>query len=149
MRMQSKMRRIISLCASANSPRSIFRLCADAAGIRWFRVLAPGSKVEKLEDGFFSISGAAVDAAGKLYFVDHHEQRIFGWSKNEGLTVERDNSLDPVNLAFDRSGDLLVLSSAGPEGTVYSFHPGSSDAAITVLSPQPSEQHPALWRCFR
>ena len=105
-------------------------------------VLAPGSKVEKLEDGFFSISGAAVDAAGKLYFVDHHEQRIFGWSKNEGLTVERDNSLDPVNLAFDRSGDLLVLSSAGPEGTVYSFHPGSSDAAITVLSPQPSEQHP-------
>ena len=30
-------------------------------------VLAPGSKVEKLEDGFFSISGAAVDSAGKLY----------------------------------------------------------------------------------
>ncbi len=35
-------------------------------------VLAPGAKVEKLEDGFYSISGAAVDAGGKLFFVDHH-----------------------------------------------------------------------------
>ncbi len=35
-------------------------------------VLEPGSKVEKLEDGFYSISGAAVDASGKLYFVDRH-----------------------------------------------------------------------------
>jgi len=39
-------------------------------------VLAPGAKVEKLEDGFFSISGAAVDASGKLYFVDRHQQRL-------------------------------------------------------------------------
>ena len=88
-------------------------------------VLEPGSKVRKLEDGFFSISGAAVDASGKLYFVDHHEQRIYGWSAAEGLTIERDNPLDPVNLAFDKAGNLLVLSSAGPEGTVYSFRPGS------------------------
>ena len=88
-------------------------------------VLAPGSTVEKLEDGFYSISGAAVDASGKLYFVDHHQQRIYGWSTTEGLTIERDNPLDPVNLAFDKAGDLLVLSSDGPEGTVYSFRPGS------------------------
>src|ERR1019366_8763009 len=64
-------------------------------------VLAPGARVEKLEDGFFSISGAAVDAAGKLYFVDRHQQRIFAWSEAEGLTIVRDNPLDPVNLAFD------------------------------------------------
>ncbi len=104
-------------------------------------VLAPGSKVEKLEDGFFSISGATVDAAGKLYFVDHHEQRIYGWSEAEGLTIERDNPLDPVNLAVDKSGDLLVVSSAGPEGTVYSFKPGSPDAEIAVLSAQDAAQH--------
>ena len=105
-------------------------------------VLAPGAHVEKLEDGFFSISGAAVDAAGKLYFVDHHEQRIYGWSKAEGLTVERDNPLDPVNLGFDDSGDLVVVSSAGTEGTVYTFHPGSRDDQVTVLSPQVSAPHP-------
>ena len=105
-------------------------------------VLAPGAKVEKLEDGFFSISGAAVDASGKLYFVDHHQQRIYGWSAAEGLTIERDNPLDPVNLAFDKAGDLLVLSSAGPEGTVYSFRPGSPEDQITVLAPQASAPHP-------
>jgi sugar lactone lactonase YvrE len=100
-------------------------------------------KVEKLEDGFFSISGAAVDAKGKLYFVDHHQQRIYGWSDTEGLTVERDNPLDPVNLAFDKAGDLLVVSSDGPEGTVYSFKPGSTPEEIDVLKVQQAVQHPA------
>jgi len=104
-------------------------------------VIAPGAGVKKLEDGFFSISGAAVDAAGKLYFVDHHNQRIYSWSEKEGLAVERDNPLDPVNLAFDKSGNLLVLSSAGPESTVYPFRPGSSAEELTVLNPQVSLSH--------
>jgi hypothetical protein len=105
-------------------------------------VLAAGSKVQKLEDGFFSISGAAVDASGKLYFVDRHQQRIYGWSAAQGLTMEHDNPLDPVNLAFDKAGDLLVISSDGPEGTVYSFRPGSPEDQITVLAPQPAAPHP-------
>ncbi len=108
----------------------------DVSAVVW-----PGTRVEKLEDGFFSISGAAVDATGKLYFVDHHHQRIYGWSVNEGLTVERDNPLDPVNLAFDKSGDQMVVSSAGPESTVYSFRPGSPDAQIHVLTPQTATVH--------
>jgi sugar lactone lactonase YvrE len=95
-----------------------------------------------LEDGFSSISGAAVDAAGKLFFADLHQQRIFGWSEAEGLTIERDNPLDPVNLAFDRAGDLLVLSSDGPEGTVYSFHPGSAADQLFVIAPQAAAPHP-------
>jgi hypothetical protein len=100
-------------------------------------VLQAGTTVRKLEEGFFSISGATVDAAGKLYFVDHHNQRIYGWSEKDGLTVERDNPLDPVNLAVDKSGNLVVLSSAGPESTVYTFRPGSSAEELTVLTPQP------------
>jgi hypothetical protein len=39
-------------------------------------VLEPGSKVQKVADGFVSIFGAVVAASGKLYFVDHHEQRM-------------------------------------------------------------------------
>lgn len=105
-------------------------------------VLSPGSTVKKLEDGFFSISGAAVDAAGKLYFVDHHNQRIYAWAQGEGLTIVRDNPLDPVNLAFDKSGNLLVLSSAGPESTVYTFRPGTSAEQLTVLTPEPAHPHP-------
>ena len=98
--------------------------------------------MKKLEDGFFSVSGAAVDAAGKLYFVDHHNQRIYTWWEKQGLGIERDTPLDPVNLAFDKSGNLLVLSSAGPEGTVYTFRPGSSAEELTVLAPQPAGPHP-------
>jgi hypothetical protein len=103
---------------------------------------ATGAKVRKLEDGFFSISGAAVDAAGKLYFVDHWQQRIYGWSEAEGLTVERDHALDPVNLAFDRSGNLLVLSSLGAQGTVYSFRPGSPGGEMTELTLQEAKPRP-------
>jgi sugar lactone lactonase YvrE len=110
-------------------------------------ILAPGTKVQKLEDGFYSISGAAVDAHGKLYFVDHHQQRIYSWSSDDGLNIERDNPLDPVNLAFDHSGNLLVLSSASPEGTVYTFRPGSPpagqiEADLTLIPPTPTTPHP-------
>ena len=98
-------------------------------------------KVVKLEDGFYSIAGAAVDAAGKLYFVDRHFQRIYGWSQGEGLSVLRDAPLDPVNLAVDKSGALMVLSSAGPEGTVYSVRPELPAGAMTVIAPTPVAAH--------
>lgn len=102
----------------------------------------------KIADGFFSISGATVDARGKLHFVDHQEQRIYGWSAEEGLSVERDQPLDAVNLAAARNGDLLVLSSAGPEGTVYSFRPGSPAEQVLVLKPQARAAHPGADHLF-
>ncbi|HMC78339.1 MAG TPA: glycosyl hydrolase family 28-related protein [Vicinamibacterales bacterium] len=96
------------------------------------------SPVKKLEDGFFTIAGAAVDAAGTLYFVDHHQHRIFSWSAARGLAVVRDAPHDPVNLAVAKSGDVLVVSSAGPEGTVYTFNPARPADEINVLEPQPA-----------
>ncbi len=104
-------------------------------------VLATGAKVRMLEEGFHSISGAAVDGSGKLYFVERHRNRIYSWSPAGGLVIESDHPLDPVNLAFDRSGNLMVLSSLGQEGTVYSFRPGAP-ADITVLKPQPAQPRP-------
>jgi sugar lactone lactonase YvrE len=101
-----------------------------------------GVEVKKLEDGFYSIAGAAVDAKGKLYFIDRRNQRILGWSAGEGLSVVRDNALDPVNLAIDASGELMVLSSDGPEATVYAFRPGMPDGEITVIKPTPATAHP-------
>mgnify|MGYP000954301619 CR=1 FL=1 len=103
---------------------------------------AGASRVKRLEDGFFSIAGAAVDAAGKLYFVDRHQQRIYGWNAGEGLTIERDSPLDPVNLAFDKSGNLMALSSFGPASTVYSFRPGSPLDQMTVLAPVDAQPRP-------
>jgi hypothetical protein len=63
--------------------------------------LAP---VDRLADGFWSISGAAVDAQGALYFIDRHFQRIHRWSDARGLEVVRDQPLDAVNLAVDARG---------------------------------------------
>ncbi|UAJ08699.1 glycosyl hydrolase family 28-related protein [Glacieibacterium megasporae] len=93
-----------------------------------------GAKLEKLADGFYSISGAAAAPDGTLYFVDHRQQRIYGWSNARKLTIVQQSSLDPVNLAVARSGDLLVLSSDGHAGSVYSFKPGGPDGAITVIA---------------
>jgi hypothetical protein len=90
-----------------------------------------------LADGFYSISGATVDADGRLYFIDKYYQRIYRWSEHEGLTIVRDDVTDPVNLAIDDAGNLIVLSSLGAEGTVYAFHPDGPATELTVLAKQP------------
>ena len=105
-------------------------------------VLEPGVQVEKLAGGFHSIAGAAVDASGTLFFVDHHEQRIYSWSPTARLKVVRDAPLDAVNLAFDRSGSLLVLSSAGAEGSVFTFRPDGPLDELLTLQPQPRRPSP-------
>ena len=92
--------------------------------------------IQKLEGGFSTISGAAAGPDGTLYFVDRHHQRIFSWSQSRGLVVVRHDPLDAVSLAVDKSGHVLVQSSAGPEGTVYSFKPGSPVDEIAVLEPK-------------
>ena len=96
----------------------------------------------KLEDGFFSIAGAAVDAKGKLYFVDRKFNRIYSWTKGQGLVTVRDAPLDPVNLAIDSSGALLVQSSFGPETSVYSFKPEGPADAFTLIQPTPVKARP-------
>lgn len=106
-------------------------------------VFEEGAHVQRLATGFFNISGAAVDAEGDLYFVDAHWQRIYRWDPDaKEAVIVRDNPLDPVNLAFDQSGDLLVVSYGG-NGTVYLFHPGSSEDQITLIKPQPAVARPA------
>ena len=101
--------------------------------------VSPG--VEKLAGGFYSIAGAAVDTKGKLYFIDRQFQRILGWSESEGLSIVDDAPLDPVNLAIDRSGRLLVLSSAGHDATVYSIDP-AKPAEVQVIEPTPARPRP-------
>jgi hypothetical protein len=101
-------------------------------------VLANGAKVERLTGGFYNISGAAVDGAGQLYFVDAHWQRIYRWLPEERrAAIVRDSPLDPVQLAFDKAGNLMVVSYGGT-GTVYWFKPDALDQDVTLIKPQPS-----------
>ncbi|MBO9622491.1 MAG: SMP-30/gluconolactonase/LRE family protein [Sphingomonas sp.] len=117
--------------------REFAQLDIGAAG----RTIAPPSasltSVDKLADGFWSISGATVDAKGALYFIDRRFQRIHRWTDAKGLETVRDQALDPVNLAVDASGHLLVLSSLGPKGSVYSFDPAGPPDQLTVIQPTP------------
>jgi hypothetical protein len=107
-------------------------------------VLAAGAKLEKLAGGFYNISGGAVDPAGDFYFVDAHWQRIYHWSAaTRQLSTERDAPLDPVNLAFDRAGNLIVVSYTG-RGIVYAFKPGSPLGDLQLLKPEPAAPRPGL-----
>ena len=122
------------LTVSGNAPRVRARATSP--------VIDAGAKVEKLAGGFYNISGGAVDPAGDFYFVDAKWQRIYRWSQAaRQLSTVRDDPLDPVNLAFDKAGNLMVISAAG-RGTVYSFQPGSRDQEIALLQAEPSVPRP-------
>jgi hypothetical protein len=107
-------------------------------------VLAEGAKAEKVASGFFNISGGAVDRSGNIYFVDAKWQTIYCWSPaNTRLSKVRDKPLDPVQLFFDKAGNLIVISYTGM-GTVYSFKPGAHDEDITLLKPVPAVPRPGM-----
>jgi len=116
----------------------------DKVALKSSPVLAPGAKLERLTGGFYNISGAAVDPSGQLYFVDAHWQRIYRWLPEEKrAAIVRDSPLDPVQLAFDKAGDLMVVSYDG-NGTVYSFKPGAMDEEITLLKPEKASQRAGM-----
>jgi hypothetical protein len=94
------------------------------------------SRVEKLAGVFFNALGGTVDA---------HWQRIYKWSTaSKQLRIIRDNPLDPVNLMFDKAGDLIVVSSGGRDETVYSFRPDAAEDQITVLPREPAAERPGM-----
>ncbi len=107
-------------------------------------VLENGASVERLAGGFFNISGGATGPDGDFYFVEARFQRIHRWSVSERrVSTVHDAPLEPVNLAFDQSGQLLVVSYAG-NGTVYAFRPGSPLDQMQVLAPVAAAPRPGL-----
>ena len=107
-------------------------------------VLAKGAQLEKVAGGFFNISGGAVDSAGDVYFIDAKWQTIYRWSPaKQQLNKVRDNPLDPIQLFFDKAGDLIVVSYSG-DGTVYTFKPGATGDDITTLKAVPSSPRPGM-----
>jgi hypothetical protein len=104
--------------------------------------LPKGPAVKKLAGGFEALGGGILDSHGTLYFVDRIFQRIFAWTPDRGLRIVSSHPLDPVNLAVDRSDNLLVLSSTGFEGAVYSLKPDGTDGVLTKIESEPAGTHP-------
>ncbi len=106
------------------------------------KMAVKGPNVERLATGFFNISGGAVDSGGSLYFVDAQFQRIYRWSpESQNAVVVSDAPLNPVNLVFDKSDELIVVSSGGKELTAYGLKPPSG---VTLLPLQPSQPRPGF-----
>ena len=112
-------------------------LTVTSGAVRSQAAASSGKKVEKLAGGFYNIAGLAVHPAGDVYFTDPRKQSIYRWSVDKArLGVVRDNPLDPVQLAFDKSGNLIVVSYAG-KGTVYVIRPDGKEDDLALLEPQP------------
>ena len=101
-----------------------------------------GTEVKRLAGNFEALGGGIVDSHGRLYFVDRIGQRIYSWSADKGLNIVSSHPLDAINLAVDRSDNLLVLSSSGYEAAVYSLNPKDLDGTITRIEAQPAGAHP-------
>lgn len=100
--------------------------------------------VARLAGGFFNIAGGALSPDGDLYFVDSHWQRIYRWSSaKHQVELVRDIPIDPINIAFDKSGNLLVVSYAG-NGTVYSLRPEDPEDKLMLLTSHPGAPTPGL-----
>jgi sugar lactone lactonase YvrE len=107
-------------------------------------VLAAGARVEKLADGFLNIAGATVDNQGTVYFADAHEGRVYRWSQEtRRAELVREIPQQPVQLAFDRAGNLLVVAYTG-NGTVLAFRPDKSDSEIVPLKAEAAAPRPGL-----
>jgi len=106
------------------------------------QVVEPGAEVTKLRDGFFRLSGGTTDAAGRFYAVDAKAQRIYRWSEDSTIPdLIADQPIEPVNLATDRAGNVLVVSHAGG---VYAFDPDQPEQPIRILSAQSAAPRASL-----
>lgn len=120
----------------------VLRDSYSARPVKGGRIIADGAKVEKLADGFLNIASATMDNKGQLYFTDPRELHIYRWSQeNKKAEIVRDIPQRPVQLAFDKSGNLLVVAYEG-NGTVLSFNPDEKDSEIVTLQAQPAELRP-------
>ena len=91
--------------------------------------------VKKLAGGFTAIDGLVGDGAGGVCFVDQKWSTIYHWSEAGGISVVTTTIPEPVALALDRAGSLLVVSH---HGNVYALKLGASDEQIAVLPPTPA-----------
>ena len=94
-------------------------------------VVADGAKIEKLANGFFNICGGATDSRGNFYFADTHAQKIYRWDSAGRRLTTNAVSFQPVNLAIDEAGNVIVVAY---DDSVYAMGP---DGSISTLKPQP------------
>ena len=123
---------------------ALLRVSGNAPAIRndfGSKVVAPGATVTKLAGGFDFIDGTTVDEQGNVYFVDAKSHRIYRWGIDNQLSWIFDLPKNPVSLAFDKSGNLMVITrfvqfpSSNVRGDIdaVSFNPNQPESTIVTL----------------
>ena len=103
-------------------------------------LLEPGAQVTRLAGGFTSIDGLVADSAGIVYFVDQRWNRIYRLPVDgHAAEIVSDVQLQPVALAIDRSGKLLVISR---HGSVYALGAQAGESGLVPLQPVAAASHP-------
>jgi gluconolactonase len=91
-------------------------------------IILPGSRVEKLADGFLFTEGPASDNSGNVYFTDQPNDRIMVWSTSGVLSTFMQPSGRSNGLSFDRDGNLWAC--ADEKNELWCIAP---DKKITVI----------------
>jgi sugar lactone lactonase YvrE len=100
------------------------------------------ARIERLATGFLNVAGAAVDSTGTFYFTDPRNHRIYRWSEDtRAVEVVREIEDRPVQVAFDRSGNLLTVAYEG-NGNVCAFDPDEPHSNVVRLAARPATRRP-------
>ena len=105
-------------------------------------MFAPSAQPQRLAGGFNNIDGLITDAAGNVLFVDARWSTVYRWDDAvKKLTKITAAALQPVALALDQSGQLLIVSG---HGNVYALPPGADEFSLAVLVPETTADRPGV-----
>jgi gluconolactonase len=91
-------------------------------------IIEPGTKVEKLADGFLFTEGPAADTKGNVYFTDQPNDRIMIWCLSGNLSTFMQPCGRSNGLSFDKDGNLWAC--ADQKNELWCITP---DRKITVI----------------
>ncbi len=73
-------------------------------------VVAPGTRLQKLADGFAFTEGATCDVRGNVFFTDQPNDRILRWSVDGKLSTWMQPAGRSNGMIFDLRGNLLACA---------------------------------------
>jgi gluconolactonase len=92
------------------------------------KIIAPGTKLEKLAGGFAFTEGPACDDQGNIYFTDQPNDRIHKWSVEGKLTTFLAPCGRSNGLCFDARGNLWAC--ADEHNQLWSIDPAGKATVV-------------------
>lgn len=102
-------------------------------------VVAAGTTVELVKEGFQFTEGPVGTPDGGLYFTDIPASIMYRLHPSGGIDVFRDHTAEANGLAFDRAGNLLALEAEGKRIIRI-----DSRGAVAVIAAQAATGQPFL-----